>query len=78
MTQPSSGGPRYTMDTSVFPYTADTEGYKRLSGRPVNNFDKNILIFFSRLSFEATLYPTFFFLLLSSSSLVLFTKLMLF
>ena len=46
MTQPSSGGPRYTMDTSVFPYTADTEGYKRLSGRPVNNFDKNILILF--------------------------------
>ena len=46
MTQPSSGGPRYTMETSVFPYTADTEGYKRLSGRPVNNFDKNILILF--------------------------------
>ena len=45
MTQPSSGGPRYTMDTSVFPYTADTEGYKRLSGRPVNNFD---IIFISR------------------------------
>ena len=31
---PSSGGPRYTIDTSVFPYTADTEGYKRLSGKP--------------------------------------------
>ena len=42
MTQPSSGGPRYTMDTSVFPYTADTEGYKRLSGRPVNSILKKI------------------------------------
>ena len=43
MTQPSSGGPRYTMDTSVFPYTADTEGYKRLSGRPVNSILKKII-----------------------------------
>ena len=32
--QPSKGGPRYTIDTSVLPYTADTEGYKRLSGNP--------------------------------------------
>ena len=23
---PSIGGPRYTIDTSVFPYTAETEG----------------------------------------------------
>ena len=45
MTQPSSGGPRYTMDTSVFPYTADTEGYKRLSGRPVNSILKKIIYF---------------------------------
>ena len=37
MTQPSKGGPRYTIDTSVFPYTADTEGYKRLSGKPEIN-----------------------------------------
>ena len=34
--QPSKGGPRYTIDTSVLPYTADTEGYKRLSGNPAN------------------------------------------
>lgn len=31
---PSNGGPRYTMDTSVFPYTADTVGNSFLSGRP--------------------------------------------
>ena len=37
---PSSGGPRYTIDTSVFPYTADTEGYKRLSGKPIETRQK--------------------------------------
>ena len=31
---PSNGGPKYTMDTSVLPYTADTDGYRRLSGNP--------------------------------------------
>lgn len=33
---PSSGGPKYTIDTSVLPYTADTVGYKHLSGRPTD------------------------------------------
>ena len=37
---PSNGGPRYTIDTSVFPYTADTEGYKRLSGKPIKTRQK--------------------------------------
>lgn len=32
--QPSNGGPKYTIDTSVLPYTAETEGYSCLSGRP--------------------------------------------
>lgn len=32
--QPSSGCPRYTIDTSVFPYTAEMAGYNRFSGRP--------------------------------------------
>lgn len=34
--QPSIGSPRYTIDTSVFPYTADTVGYNFLPGRPGN------------------------------------------
>ena len=34
--QPSRGGPRYTMETSVLPYTADTLGYSCLSGNPAN------------------------------------------
>ena len=32
--QPSKGGPRYTIDTSVLPYTAETLGYSCLSGNP--------------------------------------------
>lgn len=33
--QPSAGGPKYTMDTSVFPYTAETVGYNFFfTGRP--------------------------------------------
>ena len=31
---PSNGGPKYTIDTSVFPYTADIDGYSLLSGKP--------------------------------------------
>lgn len=35
--QPSNGGPKYTIDTSVLPYTAETEGYSCLSGSPVTH-----------------------------------------
>lgn len=37
--QPSNGEPKYTIDTSVFPYTADTVGYSLLSGKPETTFD---------------------------------------
>ena len=33
---PSSGCPKYTIDTSVLPYTAETAGYKFTSGKPRN------------------------------------------
>lgn len=37
MNHPSSGCPKYTIVTSVFPYTADTEGYNCVSfGKPRN------------------------------------------
>ena len=35
---PSNGGPKYTIDTSVFPYTADIDGYSLLSGKPAKYF----------------------------------------
>lgn len=39
--QPSKGGPRYTIDTSVLPYTAETLGYSCLSGSPLNATPRN-------------------------------------
>lgn len=57
MIYPSRGGPRYTMDTSVFPYTADTDGYRRLSGKPENQeLARNVLLrcFLRNLPLNAT------------------------
>lgn len=39
--QPSRGCPKYTIETSVFPQTADIAGYSFLSGRPRNATPKN-------------------------------------